>query len=79
MDTKPTDAQIKELNLKPLRKRILHKLFGHDWGVVKEIHEWWKYDKDRPLNPTSRRILRCNDCGLNKEQFFSEIFWEWLP
>ena len=62
---------------KPLVRRIRHKLLGHDWEIIKTEHWYrkpmYKYDS------TSRRFLKCIDCSLEQEQFYSEIFWDWLP
>ena len=45
-------------------------------GLAKDL------PKDLKQAITDRLVhekLRCKDCGLVKEQFFSEIFWKWSP
>ena len=75
------DINRRKLSRKPLVRRVRHKLFGHDWEVIKEKQDYWKqYSPDfSPYTPTSYRTLKCNDCGLEREQFFSRIFYRWLP
>lgn len=71
-----TESHLEKLSQQPFCIRLSHKLFGHDWEVVRREHTW--HPQMSKYEPRSRRTLRCEDCGVIKTEFFSEIFWKWL-